>query len=191
MRYAHWSIVIVCLVGCSSGGEPGGSGWGTASGTGAPSGGSSGGASSSTGSSSSDKGTGGTSSSGGSGADPSTPEDAGVTDSSSGDASSSSSSGSSTADAGSTEQAPTWSAIYGSYLATGTIGSCGGCHAEATGAPGAYSFIQGYGYLNGAQSNLSSLFSWMGGPMPPGGPTSNAQATAAVQAWVAAGAVDD
>ena len=55
----------------------------------------------------------------------------------------------------------------------------------------AYSFLQGGGYLNGQESALSSLFSWMGGIMPPGGTSSNTQASADVEAWVAAGEIEN
>jgi hypothetical protein len=56
-----------------------------------------------------------------------------------------------------------------------------------------YSFVQASPshYINGTQSNLGGLFTWMGGFMPPSGPTSNTKATAEIDAWVAAGALDN
>ena len=90
--------------------------------------------------------------------------------------------------------APTWSALYAEYLASGTEGNCQGCHGSQMGsASAAYSFLQGKGYISGASSSLvkgSSCLSWFGGNMPPGGP-SDAKAAAAMSAWVAAGAQND
>ncbi len=55
----------------------------------------------------------------------------------------------------------------------------------------AYSYLQGYGYINGTSSSLvqqgSSCLSWYGGNMPPGG-GSDAQAVTDMNAWAAAGA---
>ena len=102
--------------------------------------------------------------------------------------------GSNTGSTTTTGSAPaaTWSSIYTAYLGPGTIGGCtSGCHATVTSAETAYSFIEGYGFFKGTQSTVSQLFSWMGGVMPPSGPTSNAQATSDVDAWVAAGALDN
>jgi hypothetical protein len=56
---------------------------------------------------------------------------------------------------------------------------------------GAYSYLQGKRYISGTSSTLAksgSCLSWFGGNMPPGGPRTNAQATADFQAWAAAGA---
>jgi hypothetical protein len=90
--------------------------------------------------------------------------------------------------------APTWSALYTEYLATGTEGNCQGCHAGQMGSASAsYAFLQGKGYISGTGSSLvknSSCLSWFGGNMPPGGP-SDATAAAAMSAWVAAGAQND
>ena len=85
--------------------------------------------------------------------------------------------------------APTWTQIYDHYLASGTVGHCADCHSQAASASATYGFLSSY--INGSQSTLSGIFSWMGGTMPPGGATSNAQATADVQAWIAAGALDN
>jgi hypothetical protein len=57
-------------------------------------------------------------------------------------------------------------------------------------AKSAYAFVQA-SYINGTQSTLAQLFSWMGGFMPPGGPASNATASQEVEAWIAAGAKDN
>ncbi len=40
-------------------------------------------------------------------------------------------------------------------------------------------------------NSSSSVLSWFGGSMPPGGTTSDAQATSDVNAWAAAGALDN
>jgi hypothetical protein len=74
-------------------------------------------------------------------------------------------------------------------LAANTIGHCETCHSQVSSASGAYSFLSGY--INGSQSTLDELFSWMGGYMPPSGPTSNSQATDDVDAWEAAGALNN
>lgn len=87
--------------------------------------------------------------------------------------------------------APKWSDIYTRYLATGTVGHCGACHAQITSAPSAYSYISTFAFINGTQSTISSLFAWSGGPMPPGAAITNAQAASDVTAWIAAGALDN
>jgi hypothetical protein len=103
--------------------------------------------------------------------------------------------GSSAADGGSSNgsngSAPTWTEIYATYLASGTEGHCVNCHSSASSASAAYALVQSGGYVNGTQSTVSHLFSWMGGIMPPGGPASDTKGTAAVKAWVAAGALDN
>ena len=74
---------------------------------------------------------------------------------------------------GGTAAAPTWSHIYGAYMAHGTIGHCVDCHAAQAGdADSAYAFLQTAGYIDGTQSTVSSVFGWMGGFMPPGTTTS-------------------
>jgi hypothetical protein len=75
-------------------------------------------------------------------------------------------------------------------MAAGTIGHCGSCHAF-TAPSDAYNFISSYAYINGTQSTVSTLFAWNGGPMPPGGALTSSQAVADVEAWVAAGALDN
>jgi hypothetical protein len=63
------------------------------------------------------------------------------------------------------------------------------------GASSAYTYLQGLGYINGTGSTLlvsgSSPLTWFGGNMPIGGPASNAQAVSDMNAWVAAGALDN
>ena len=91
---------------------------------------------------------------------------------------------------------PTWSDIYKSYLVTGSPGNCSsvGCHFQMSSAKGAYSYLQSSGYINGANSVLvksGSCLSWYGGNMPPGGPRSEPTATSDMNAWAAAGAMDN
>ena len=218
MRSLQWSVVLVFLVGCSSSMDPGGGGGSGYGGTpggdpgtggssvGSPAGSSAGsGSGSSSGASSSgaDSGTApaqsGNGSSGGGSSGGSSSGAGGVTSGSggsSGGSSSGSGSGSgggsgSGSSSGGASGAPTWTQIFGAYLANGTVGHCGDCHSSASTAPGAYSFIQTSGYIQGTQSTVSNLFTWMNGIMPPSGSTSDAQATAAVKAWVAAGALDN
>jgi hypothetical protein len=80
--------------------------------------------------------------------------------------------------------------LYTKYLAGGTIGNCSFCHPGSTPSQ-LYSFLQGKGYVGGANPSLASAsrscLSWYGGNMPPGGPSSNAQAVADFDAWAAAG----
>ena len=61
-------------------------------------------------------------------------------------------------------------------------------------AGGAYTWLKGKGYINGTSSSLvnpsRSDLTWYGGTMPPGG-GSNAQAVADMNAWAAAGALDN
>ena len=97
-------------------------------------------------------------------------------------------------DAGaSASAAPTWSSIYKAYMAAGTEGNCGGCHGEMGTASGSYSYLTNKRQLGGAAapalvSSSTSCLSWMGGNMPPLGPSSDATATAELQAWAGAGA---
>jgi hypothetical protein len=90
--------------------------------------------------------------------------------------------------------APTWTQIYDSYLKAGTVGNCGnfGCHAQASSAPGAFSFLQSY--MSGSPPRLvsrGSPLTWYGGNMPAGGPRTDAQATMDMNAWAAAGAMNN
>jgi hypothetical protein len=80
--------------------------------------------------------------------------------------------------------------LYTKYLGAGTIGNCSFCHPG--GSPSAlFSYLQGRGYVGGANPSIAnasrSCLTWFGGNMPPGGPSSNAQAAADFKAWAAAG----
>jgi hypothetical protein len=92
----------------------------------------------------------------------------------------------------SSADAPTWTAIYTQYLGPGTMGGCGSCHNPMTSAAGAFTWLTTEKQLGGASPELTnpnlSCLSWLGGNMPPSGPTSEPAAQAAMQAWVAAGA---
>jgi hypothetical protein len=84
--------------------------------------------------------------------------------------------------------------INSKYLANGTIGKCPSCHFQMSSASGAYSYLSGKGYIKGTSSALvafGSCLSWYGGTMPPGGPSSNAQAKTDMDAWAAAGAMNN
>jgi hypothetical protein len=106
----------------------------------------------------------------------------------------SSSSGSGSSSGSTTSSAPTWSQIYADYLARGTVGNCPSCHSQTSSATGAYSWLKTQNYINGTSSSLVSAFlsclSWYGGNMPPGGRT-DATAVTAMNAWAAAGALDN
>jgi polyvinyl alcohol dehydrogenase (cytochrome) len=89
----------------------------------------------------------------------------------------------------------TWSSIYNSYFATGTVGHCANCHNAATTASGLYTFLESRGQIAGTASPLAirgaSRLTWFGGTMPPGGPLSLPEAEADIAAWVAAGAINN
>ncbi len=59
----------------------------------------------------------------------------------------------------------------------------------------AYTWLKGKGYISGTSSALAdpnqSCLSWLGGNMPPNGPSSNSAATSALSAWAAAGALNN
>ena len=90
--------------------------------------------------------------------------------------------------------APTWSQIYANYFGSGTIGRCNGCHSQGSSAKNLYSWLQGKGYISGTSSPLvdssQSDLSWYGGNMPPGGGSSS-KAVSDMNAWAAAGALDN
>ena len=59
----------------------------------------------------------------------------------------------------------------------------------------AYAYLKVEGYIDGPSSALvstsSSVLTWYGGYMPPGGGSCDSQAVSALNAWVAAGAQDN
>jgi hypothetical protein len=77
-------------------------------------------------------------------------------------------------------------------LKSGTVGNCPHCHSSTGSASGAFSWLQGKGYVGGANPALTdpaqSCLTWYGGNMPTGGPSSNASAVNDMNAWAAAGA---
>ena len=62
-------------------------------------------------------------------------------------------------------------------------------------AAGGYTWLKGKGYITASSAPLAdpaqSCLSWLGGNMPPSGPSSNAAATAALTSWAAAGALNN
>ncbi len=90
--------------------------------------------------------------------------------------------------------APTWSQIFTDYLAGSAEGRCAGCHSQGSSASSTYSWLQGRGYISGTSSPLvsssQSCLSWYGGNMPPSGPN-DAKAVADMNAWAAAGALNN
>jgi hypothetical protein len=92
---------------------------------------------------------------------------------------------------------PTWTTLFDTYLAPGTVGNCAasGCHQQFTRPGDAYSYLWGNGYINGTSSALvdptQSCLSWFGGTMPPSGPASAGNGVADFNAWVAAGALNN
>jgi hypothetical protein len=91
--------------------------------------------------------------------------------------------------------APTWTQIWTNYLQAGTVGNCNtACHIQMGTPSSAYAYLQSQGYINGVYSILGktgSCLSWYAGNMPPGGPRNVAMAVADINAWVAAGAMDN
>jgi hypothetical protein len=100
-------------------------------------------------------------------------------------------------DSGTPSSAPTWTQIFTQYLAGttsgsgGTIGHCASCHGQASSASATYAFLQSYNQVGSLGQTPGSIFTWMGGTMPVGGTTSDPQAALDVQAWAAAGALDN
>lgn len=113
-------------------------------------------------------------------------------------------------DAASAVDAPlpaTWTAVYGAYFASGTPGHCGnaGCHATTRGGfrcgPTKDTCYQGLvnasliSVVDPSTSLISdaktSPLAWFGGNMPQDNPGPNADAAAALKAWVVAGAKND
>jgi hypothetical protein len=84
---------------------------------------------------------------------------------------------------------PTFTAIFNAYL-TG----CKMCHTQTQSSRGTYLWLRSQGYITGASPALvdaaQSCLSWYGGNMPPGG-GDNATAVADMNAWAAAGALDN
>ena len=99
------------------------------------------------------------------------------------------------AQAASVATAPTWTALYGRYLAAGTVGDCASCHTEAASAQSAYAWLANQQYMAGSGPYLNdpraSCLSWLGGDMPPDGPTKYTRATRDFAAWASAGMHDD
>jgi hypothetical protein len=104
--------------------------------------------------------------------------------------------------------APTWSQIYALYIGPGTPGHCsgtGGCHTTSHGGftcgtskSACFQGLVSAGLVtpaDGAASPIGAVgqspLVWLGGGMPLDSAAPNPAAAAAVQAWVAAGALDD
>jgi hypothetical protein len=93
---------------------------------------------------------------------------------------------------------PTWRAIFAAYFGPDSPGSCGrasDCHArEMRDASSAYDWLARRGYIDGTRSALvspsNSCLRWFGGNMPPQVMPAE-DAPRDLQAWVAAGALDD
>jgi hypothetical protein len=89
------------------------------------------------------------------------------------------------------EAAPTWPMLYARYLAAGTVGDCASCHAEAASADRAYAWLASQSYMAGTPYLVdprTSCLSWLGGDMPPDGPSRYDRATREFGAWAGAGA---
>ncbi len=97
-----------------------------------------------------------------------------------------------TGDSTAAAPAPTWSMLYRKYLAKGTVGDCASCHAEAATPARAYAWLAAQQYMQASPPYLidprSSCFSWLGGDMPPNGPSSYAGALTDFEDWASAGA---
>jgi hypothetical protein len=90
---------------------------------------------------------------------------------------------------------PTWTDLYNTYFAAGTIGNCTQCHAADMVTPASsFSWLNSSSlmYLDPTDPLLldttQSCLSWFGGNMPPAGPTTNATAVKDFTAWAKAGA---
>ena len=105
-------------------------------------------------------------------------------------------------DAGSVSSGPTWTTIYGSYFAAGSMGNCGagGCHSSSKSGfkcgsdkTTCYNGLVSSGYLTPSTPTSSpiadtqqSCLTWFGGNMPPSGGSSS-KAKSDITAWLAAG----
>lgn len=104
--------------------------------------------------------------------------------------------------------APTWSQIYALYIGPGTPGHCsgtGGCHTTTHGGfqcgttkGDCFQGLVSTGLVTPANGSASPIgivgqspLVWLGGGMPLDSATPNPAAAAAVQAWVAAGALNN
>ena len=94
-----------------------------------------------------------------------------------------------------TQTAPTWTQVFNSYLAGGTKGRCSSCHSEGSSKSNLYSWLKSRGYISGTSSALvdpnQSCLSWYGGNMPTNGPSSWSAAVTDMNAWAAAGALNN
>ncbi len=101
-------------------------------------------------------------------------------------------------DSGTTQtntNAPTWTQIFNNYLAGSTKGRCSSCHSQGSSKANLYSWLQGKGYISGTSSALvdsnQSCLVWYGGNMPTSGVSSWPQAVTDMNAWAAAGALNN
>jgi hypothetical protein len=137
--------------------------------------------------------------------------DGGSDASASNDAGSSTSDGDAATDASSeagSAAAPTWSQIYALYIGPGTPGHCsgtGGCHTTLRGGftcgatkSACFQGLVAAGLVTPANGSASPLgvvgqspLVWLGGGMPLDSAAQNPAAAAAVQAWAAAGALNN
>lgn len=94
---------------------------------------------------------------------------------------------------GDPDAVPTWTALHTRYLGFGTRGHCANCHLDMLSAASAYLWLSRLRQIDGDQSALvmrgRSRLSWLGGTMPPGGPTTFADAERDFAAWARAGAL--
>jgi hypothetical protein len=64
----------------------------------------------------------------------------------------------------------TWSHIFYTYLAKGTVGNCTSCHPQMSDPKKSYRYLDDQGFLGGANPALvqegTSCLSWFGGDMP-------------------------
>jgi hypothetical protein len=85
--------------------------------------------------------------------------------------------------------------LYRKYLAEDTVGDCASCHAEAATPERAYDWLAQQQYMVGSTPYLidprTSCFSWLGGDMPPDGPSSYVRARRDFETWADAGASKD
>jgi hypothetical protein len=95
-------------------------------------------------------------------------------------------------------QAPTWTQLYDAYLKDGTPGNCAhaGCHQSDMTSPSAtFAWLMSQNQVGGTQPALldpsSSCFTWLGGDMPPGGPSTDPSAQNDFDLWLKAGAKDN
>lgn len=89
---------------------------------------------------------------------------------------------------------PTWTMIFDAYMGPAVASPCKTCHNKMDTPLHSYAWLASQGYMARPSPALvdktQSCLSWYGGNMPPGG-ADNQAAVTDMNAWAAAGALDN